>query len=437
MSETTAVHVQMNGQGVLHRRGFLRRGLGLGAAGLGLKLGFADVLSAHAEELRTRQMACILLWMQGGPSQFETFDPKPEHPNGGGTATIETAVPGIRIAAGWEQTAAAMKDVALVRSMTNREGNHQRATYQLHTGYLPTGTLKHPAFGSIVASELGDPAFDLPHFVSIGNATVGAGFLGVEYEPFLVQDPNRPPTNVALPVPPARFESRLGLLDRLESAGFAAGGGADRVKEHRTVYRQTASMVLSPRIRAFDLEGEDSSLRDRYGRTPFGQGCLLARRLVETGVTFVEVVSSGGGGLQNWDTHENNQERVGNLAAQVDPAFATLLADLKSRGLLERTLVLWMGEFGRTPRINPRGGRDHFPRCFNLAMAGGGIRGGQVVGASTPDGSEPADRPVGVNDLLATTCKALRIDASKENMSPVGRPIRIVDGGKPVAELLS
>ncbi len=438
MTGKTIVKVSMNGRGVIGRRGFLR-GMGLGAAGLGLSgLSFTDLMAVHADELRKKQMACILLWMAGGPSQFETFDPKPDHPNGGGTKTIETAVPGLRIAAGWEKTAAAMRDIALIRSMTNREGNHQRAIYQLHTGYPPTGTLKHPALGSVVAAELGDPQFDLPHIVSINGGLAGAGFLGTAYEPFVVQNPEQPPSNVAPTVSRDRFTRRLGLLDGLERAGFGRRGGADRVEEHRELYRQTAGMVLSPRMSSFDLEGESSSLRDAYGRNPFGQGCLLARRLVESGVTFVEVVSTGGPGAGgNWDTHQNNHERVAGLAAQVDPGFATLVGDLKSRGMLDRTLVIWMGEFGRSPRINPNAGRDHYPRCFNVALAGGGVRGGQVIGASSADGTEVADRPVEVNDLLTSFCQALQINPSKENMSPVGRPIKIVDGGTPVAELFA
>jgi hypothetical protein len=369
--------------------------------------------------------------MAGGPSQFETFDPKPDHANGGGTEVIETAVPGIRIAAGWKQTAATMKEIALVRSMTNKEGNHQRATYQLHTGYAPTGTVKHPAFGSAAAAELGDPKFDLPHIVSIGGPTIGAGMLGVSYEPFQVPNPTQPPTNVTLPVPADRFARRLGLLQGLEKAGFGATGGADRVRDHTALYRQTAGMVLSPRMRAFDLGGEDPTLRASYGQNPFGQGCLLARRLVQAGVTFVEVRSNG------WDMHQQVHERMTGAAGQVDPGFATLVQDLKSKGLLATTLVVWMGEFGRTPKVNANAGRDHFPRAFNIALAGGGITGGQVIGASSADGTDVKDRPVTVNDLLCSFCHALKIDPTKENMSPLGRPIKIVDGGKAVAELFS
>jgi hypothetical protein len=313
--------------------------------------------------------------------------------------------------------------------MTNREGNHQRATYQVQTGYLPTGTIKHPAFGSNVAAELADPTFDLPPIVSIGGRPVGAGFLGVGYEPFLVNNPQQPPPNVAPAVPASRFSRRMGLLESLEDAGFARSGGYDQVREHQTLYRQTAGMVLSPHMKTFDLDQEDDKVRDAYGRSAFGQGCLLARRLVETGVSFVQVVRNG------WDTHDNNNERVGNLAGDVDPALATLITDLKERGQLDSTLVIWMGEFGRTPEVNPRAGRDHFPRCFNMALAGAGVKGGQVIGASSPDGSEVKDRPVAVNDLLASFFKALAIDARKENMTAVGRPMKIVDGGTAVTEL--
>jgi hypothetical protein len=429
MTEKMIVKVAMDSQGVLSRRGFLRS-IGLGAAGLSA-LSFTDMMALQAADLRKREMAVILLWMAGGPSQFETFDPKPGTTNGGDTKAIHTAVPGIEIAHHWEHLAKVMPDVTIVRSMTNREGNHQRATYQMHTGYAPSGSEKYPSFGSVTAAELGDPKFDLPHVVSIGGPTIGAGMLGVGFEPFIVQDPQKPPTNVQLPVPSDRFARRMGLLRNLELAGFAKDGGGDRVKDHAELYRQTAGMVLSPRIKAFDLEAEDSPTRDAYGRSAFGQGCLLARRLVEAGVTFIEVRSNG------WDTHQNNGERVGSLAGQVDPGFAALVSDLKRRGMLDRTLVVWMGEFGRTPKINPNAGRDHFPRVFNIALAGGGVKGGQAIGASSADGSDVKEKPVTVNDLMSSFCHALKIDPTKENMSPLGRPIKIVDGGKVVKELFA
>ena len=188
-------------------------------------------------------------------------------------------------------------------------------------------------------------------------------------------------------------------------------------------------MVLSPQMKAFHLDSESATTRDAYGRNPFGQGCLLARRLVEAGVTFVEVKSNG------WDTHQKNNEKVANLAGQVDPAFATLIRDLKEHGMLGRTLVVWMGEFGRTPKINGSAGRDHYPKVFNVALAGGGIKGGQVVGASSADGTEVKDYPVAVPDLMASICHALHVDATKETMTDIGRPIKVVDGGKVVTAL--
>jgi hypothetical protein len=426
--------LRTSAEGVVARRGFFRS-LGWGIAGAA-GLPFMDLMALHADELRQRRMAFILLWMAGGPSQFDTFDPKPEHENGGGTKVIDTAIPGVQVAEYWPKVAGALKDIALIRSMSNKEGNHQRATYQLHTGYMPTGTLKHPNIGCSIAAELGDPQFDLPHQVSIGGGAgvPGAGFLGVAHEPFQVPDPTKPPTNVKLPVAQGRFQRRLGLLSALERDGYARAGGADRVRDQQELYKQTAAMILSPRMKAFDLEEEPSPLRDAYGRNAFGQGCLLARRLVEAGVTFVEVKLNG------WDTHgaQGNRsvpERISTLAGQADPAFATLVTDLKERGLLDHTLVLWMGEFGRTPKVNPNGGRDHYPRVFNVALAGGGVRGGQVIGASNPSGTEVKDRPVGVNDLLTTLCAALKIDPAQENMTPVGRPMKIVDGGSVVREL--
>src|SRR5947209_4776970 len=224
-----------------------------------------------------------------------------------------------------------MKDLSIIRSMTSKEGNHGRATYLLHTGYAPSGGIVHPGIGSIVASELGQADFDLPRFVSIQGQSVGPSFLGVQYAPFVVNDPNRRPDNLAPPVAGDRLNRRLGLLNQMEQP-FAQSGAGEQVRDHQALYRQTARMVLTPRVHAFDLEGEPARLRDAYGRTPFGQGCLMARRLVEAGVTFVEVQSSG------WDTHGNELPSLRRLIPPVDQGMAALLADLRNRGLLERTV---------------------------------------------------------------------------------------------------
>ena len=419
----------------LSRRGFLRgvSAAGIGAAGIG-SLGLRELVALRAEDLQKKGMSVIVLWMQGGPSQFETFDPKPGHDSGGPTEAIKTSVEGIHVAQHWPLVAEQMKDIALIRSMTNREGNHQRATYQLHTGYAPTGSVKHPSFGSLVSKEIGDADNALPQFVAIGSSRglsgISAGFLGVGYDPFSVSSPERPPDNTKLAVEPGRLGRAIGLLNELEGE-FSRAGAADRVREHRALYAKAKRLATSKSLEAFNISRESEKTRELYGDDSFGKGCLLARRLVEAGVTYIEVRSNG------WDTHNDNFERIKTLAGGVDRGYAALIADLRDRGMLDRTMVLWMGEFGRTPRVNGRTGRDHYPRVFNLAISGGGVKGGQVIGSSTDDGSRVKDRPVKVEDLFSSVCYALDVDTDKEHNSPLGRPLKIVDGGETVTELFS
>ena len=422
----TCVSVRVNQDGAVSRRGFLRR-LAAGSAAVG-GLHWSDFLSARAGELKKQNRACILLWMAGGPSQFETFDPKPGAETQGPTKAIATSVPGLQIAEHWTKTADVMKEFAVIRSMTSKEGNHGRATYLLHTGYAPSGGIVHPGFGSLVAQQLGSADFDLPHFVSISGQSVGPSFLGVRHSPFVVTDPNQPPDNLAAPVNKDRLNRRLELMKELE-APLARTGAGPLVKDHQTLYDQTAQMVLSPRTKAFSLDQEPDRMRELYGRSAFGQGCLMARRLIEAGVTFVEVQSSG------WDTHGNELPTLKKLIPPVDQGTAALLADLKARGLLDNTLVIWMGEFGRMPHVNLTAGRDHYPQAFNVALAGAGVRGGRVIGATDKEGVEVVERAVTVPDLFCTFCEALKIDPRKENQSNVGRPLKIVEFGKSVEEV--
>ena len=396
-------------------------------------------MSLQASELKRQGKSMILLWMGGGPSQFETFDPKPNHENGGGTEVISTSIPGIQIAADWAKTAQVMDHLAIIRSMTNKEGSHPRATYQMHTGYIPAGSVKHPSLAASIAKEIADPKFDLPAVVSVGqSAGAGAGFLGVNFEAFNVTNPGEMPQNVATTVQGNRFNRRLGLLGKLEDE-FSERGGEVVVSNHRDLYSKTSNMVLSSDLKAFDIADEPQSLKDRYGDSNFGRGCLLARRLVEAGTTFVEISSRqvGRAGAGNWDTHDDVFGRSTTNAEVIDPATATLISDLSDRGLLENTVVLWVGEFGRTPKVNARGCRDHYPRVFNAMIAGGGIKGGQVVGSSTADGTSVKDDPVTPNDLFCSICRCLNVNPAKENMSPLGRPMKIVDGGKPIEQLFS
>jgi hypothetical protein len=425
------MRLQTDRTGVVSRRTFLR-GVTAGAAATAA-FGWKDAVTLNAADLRKRGMACILLFMNGGPSQFETFDPKPGKETGGPTKGIPTAITGVQIAEHWPNVAKELGNIALIRSMTNKEGAHPRAIYQMKTGYLPSGAAKYPSLGSIVTKELGQPDFDLPSFVSIGRRdAIGSGFLGMQYAPFCVPKPTQLPSNVELPgaISNDRFNRRLKLLKDLEG-DFAEAGAARQVEAHQAIYNGAARLVQSPRLKAFDLNQEKDAVRDHYGRSAFGQGCLLARRLVETGVTFVEVEADG----PNWDTHQDNFERTKTLSGPTDQGFAALVADLKTRGLLDKTLVIWMGEFGRTPKINPQNGRDHFPRAFCAALAGGGVKGGRVIGSTNAEGTAVKDRPVTVPDLFSTFCSALKINPRKENQGPLDRPIKIVDGGETVKEL--
>ena len=406
------------------RRNFLQQSVASALAASAIS--WNDLVKGSASQLRKQNRRCILLWMQGGPSQLETFDPKPGTDQGGPTEAIQTSVPGIYLAQHWPCLSQIAGEVAFIRSVTNREGNHQRARYQLHTGYLPGGGLKHPHFGSVISKEKGTSRHDLPDFVSIGR-TLDAGFLGTEYSPFTLKG-LRPPENTRLTVPEKRHRRRLSLLEDLVTE-FSGPHSKTTVKTHQTLYERASRLMLTSKLKAFDLSNENDSVREAYGRTDFGQGCLLARRLIEAGVTFVEVVCRG------WDTHQDNFSQHAELAGAVDPAFAQLVSDLKRRNLLDSTLIVWMGEFGRTPRINPRTGRDHFPKAFNVALSGGGVRGGQIIGKTSADGMEVIKRPVEPKDLFCSFCHSLKLDPRTETMSPVGRPIKIVEGGTRIDEL--
>lgn len=421
--------IQLRHGHVVGRREFFRTlSLTAGAAGF---LSWSQYVSLKAADLRQRGKACILLWMQGGPSQFETFSPKPGHANGGETKAIDTMSSGIQLAEHLPELARVSNDLCIVRSMTSKEGNHPRATYLLHTGYLPTASLKYPTFGSIVARELSPHDFDLPAFVRIGRGRQGgdsAGFLGLEYDPFVITDAGRMPDNTSVSTSEKRFKRRLGLLETLER-DYANQNAKQEVEDHQKLYEKTSKMILSSRMEAFDIDRESPAVREAYGTGDFAAGCLMARRLVETGVTFVEVNTG------NWDTHDDNFDRTKNLCAGIDRPFAQLIADLKQRGLLDSTLVVWMGEFGRTPKINPRGGRDHYPRAFNVVLAGGGVKGGQVVGETDRGGVDVTHEPVGVSDLFRSLCHGLKVDPEQENMSSIGRPIKVVDGGKVIQKI--
>ncbi|MDC3378758.1 DUF1501 domain-containing protein [Planctomycetota bacterium] len=419
--------------GGLSRRGFLRMSLG-SALGFGLGgglLGSAGQLFAQEAPAVAAAEHCIFLFLNGAPSQLETFDPKPGHANGGPTRAIDTAAPGIQIAHTLPRLADEMQDVSLIRSMATGEGNHQRARYYLHTGYVPSGTVAHPDIGSLICQQKAEEDFDLPSYIAIGGATPGPGILGVAHSPLNIANPERPVDNLAYAegVNQERFGKRRALLAALGSS-FEGDHPGPEVDGHSAVYRKADRMMHSPRAAAFDLTQEPDAMRDAYGRNRFGQGCLMARRLIEQGVKVVEVQLGG------WDTHQDNFNRTTALNEQLDGGFATLLSDLRQREMLEKTLIVCMGEFGRTPRINANEGRDHFARAWSMALAGGPIRGGQVVGATSADGMEVVDSPVSAKDLMATIAQATGLDPEHTNYTRTGRPLTAVDAGGSAIESL-
>jgi hypothetical protein len=415
----------------LSRRDFMK----LSAAGaLSASLsGWLNVLATRAAEAKLKTKSCILLWMDGGPSHKDTFDLKPGSAGAGEFKPIQTNVSGIEISEHLPRLAKHMDKMALLRGMSTGEGAHGRAKYYMHTGYKEgVGGLVYPSLGAIASAELGDPDFPLPSFVTVGNRSYGAGFLGSRHQPIIVSDPTRGVENLKPLVADKQFDNRVGLLEEMEKA-FYRDYQADAAADHETTYRRAVTLMKSKEAKAFDLSLEPSASKAPYGGSKFGEGCLLARRLVETGVKFVEVTLGG------WDTHQDNFERVKNLSARVDQGMSALLADLKERGLLDSTLVIWMGEFGRTPNINQRGpkpGRDHYPRAWTSVLAGGGIKAGQAVGKTDKDGAAVVERQTSALDFLATVCQVLGIDHNKQNTAN-SRPIRIVDkGSRPIKELL-
>jgi hypothetical protein len=431
------------------RRDFVRIG-GLAALGLGLPEFFLRRTLAADSPAKAKR--CILIWLDGGPSHLETFDLKPSAPREvrGPFSAIDTAVNGIQVSELFPGLAARMKHAAIVRSLTSPLGEHNLGTQYLLTGYPPTPALDYPTIGSVV-QHLDSVERPLPRFVAVPNFRVGGqqfaahGYLPAAANPFEVGgDPAQPDFRVAgldyFPGIDARRLSRrreyLAALDsvvRQAEAAPAPPAGSP--------FDQAYRLIMSPEAKAaFDLSREPAKTRARYGPRTIGQSTLLARRLVEAGVPFVTVNYPG------WDTHQNlyTQLKEGFTGAQhpvglipsLDLALSALVDDLSDRGLLAETLVLVMGEFGRTPKLNTQGGRDHWPRVFSALLAGGGVPGGQVMGASDATGESPKDRPITPADLAATIYTLLGIDPQQLLYTPDGRPVHVNQGGRVVPELI-
>ena len=411
----------------LDRRGFLK------LAGLSWLTPVGRLLADQAERSREPARSVILLWLDGGPSQLETFDPHPGTSIAAGTGAIATAARGIQLASGFERLADEMGSVALLRSMVSKEGDHERGTYLMKTGYRPDPTVIHPSIGAICCHELPVDRTDIPRHISIlsGKWPGRGGFLGGEYDAFQIGDPKGRLPDVTATAPAARDRARVADLDVVERAFARGRKGRVEATLHREAFDRARVMMSSEQLRAFDVTQEPASVRAEYGDTPFGRGCLAARRLIEVGVRCVEVTLGG------WDSHVNNHEIHAGLVAQLDPAFAALIRDLGRRGLADQTVVLCGGEFGRTPKVNVAGGRDHWTNGYSLAISGGGLRGGLAIGETDPEGKKDPAGPISIEDVHATVLAALGLDPRTENIDPATtRPIKLSEG-KPIREILS
>jgi hypothetical protein len=371
----------------------------------------------------------ILLWMAGGPSQLETFDPHAGKKIAGDTRAINTSVKGVQIAHGLPQVAEVMDELTLVRSMVSKEGDHERATYNVKTGYRPDPTLIHPSIGAVLCHELPDTEMDIPRHISIlpGQWPARGGYLGAQYDAFKVYNTNGHAGNITARVQPKRLDNRLAALEVVEQS-FARGRRPDldaKTTLHNTTIQKALRMMSSEQLSAFDVNQAPAKTRAAFGDTNFGRGCLAAIQLIGAGVRCVEVTLNG------WDTHANNHEAHVTQNAILDPAFASLIRELRTRKLLDQTIVICGGEFGRTPKINPADGRDHWPTGFSIALAGGGFRARHVHGATDPNGGKKTAEDkdaIRVADIHTTVQHALGIEYAKEIMTPIGRPMALSDG---------
>jgi len=388
----------------------------------------------------SRPLSIILLWLEGGASQFETFDPHPGGKIGGEVRAIATSAGGIEIADTLPQLAEQLHHGSLIRSVTSKEGDHERAVYNIKTGYRPDPTLIHPSIGAIVCHN-DDIGSDIPRHVSImpGNSPARGGYLGAKYDAFKIYDPANPVPDVAKRVDQQRYDERIGDLMNIAEKKFSRrrliNADAQRTL-HAATTQRALTMMSSDQLNAFDVMQEFRDVRDGFGDTPFGRGCLAAIRLIEVGVRCVEVTLGG------WDSHINNHSLQSAACGSLDPAAASLLRMLAERDLLKTTLVVIGGEFGRTPEFNPAGGRDHWPHGFSMMLAGCGIRKGHVHGATAGDADYDSEKPasgvsdpVTVSDLHATMLKTMGVDFHKQLETPIGRPMFISEG-KPIDAVL-
>jgi hypothetical protein len=436
----------------MNRRHFLQHAAGMSALALP-GLGFYTGLRAAETTLKKANKSLVIFWMGGGPSHMDLWDLKPGASTGGEFKPIKTSASGVEISEVLPTVAKQMQHLAIVRSLNSGEADHRRGTVKMNTGRAPSPVVNYPAVGSILSSQLTSKDAALPGFIGIGGTaqSIGPGFLGSLYSPFTVQNPGQPPENIRLPnslggndqEKEARMKRRQGLFTAVENSfgdrlypdvrtdkERAAVGSV--AQAHETVYTKAFDLTVSKLKTVFEVRSEPRNVIDAYGgeRNNFGMGCLLARKLVEGGVTCVEIDLGG------WDNHQNIFQTIRNgNGPRLDQGMGTLVKELADRGKLKDTVVMWMGDFGRTPRINDNGGRDHWARGWSVVIGGGGIKGGQVYGSTTKDGMDVDQDKCGVGDVFATVFAALGLDPTTQVRDNLGRPMGIAEG-KPLKGLV-
>ena len=412
------------------RRHFLRHLAGASAMAIPA-MSLVHTLRANAQDLKKRRKSAILLWMSGGPATIDIWDLKPGAPTGGEFRPIATSGDA-QIVEHMPQMAKQMHHMAIVRSMSTREADHGRGRYYMHTGYVPNPSIEHPGYGSVVSHELFDQRqeLEIPPFVAVDGGSVGPGFLGMAWAPFTVNS-NGQVRNLQMGIEGDRLAQRLKTLELIEK-GFISQNRGSAAEDHMKILGKTVNLMTSEQMAAFRVQSEPEEVRERYGNTAFGRGCLLARRLVEAGVPFIEVDYGG------WDNHANIFPTLrDDKLPTMDTAMSALVEDLEYRGLLQDTVIIWMGEFGRTPRINGGAGRDHWARAWSTVVGGSGIKGGIAVGETNSDGTMVETEPYTSQDLMASVCKALGISLETTFTSRSGRPMKIANAGKVISELFA
>jgi uncharacterized protein (DUF1501 family) len=393
-------------------------------------MALTNTLRANADTLARNHKSCILLWMGGGPPTIDIWDLKPGAPTGGPFRPIATTGD-YQICEHMPLMAKQGHNMSVVRSMSTREADHGRGRYYMHTGYVPNPNVEHPSYGAVVAHEMAPkvPDLEIPPFVAVGGGSVGPGFLGMTYAPFVVNS-NGQVRNLEMGVGQDRLMDRMQALAALER-GFIGDNRGGSASDHAKVLDKTLALLTSKQMEAFKVAKEPQEIRDAYGTSGFARGCLMARRLVEVGVPFVEVDLGG------WDMHNGVFTSLETKLPELDKAMSALYQDLESKGLLESTAIIWMGEFGRTPRINGNTGRDHWARSWATTVGGAGFKGGVAVGETNSDGTRVETEPYSAEDLMASTCRALGISLETTFTSKNGRPMKIANGGKVIKELFA